>query len=381
MTLGCSGVILEDGSVLCPLGAVLKDWPEPAVEVEGYAATVGGHFSFADVAFVLLHCVKPLAMDREAESEGRLRVQQYGLHLTQPHWGVLTQEAKVVLRPQNGVVLVDVSCYEGGEGGLVSGGGEEPRILAKGLIADGAPTGLSIAISIAAILGTVETIMPSSSPQIRSNNAVHVVQSSTGQWGTGFSVGGGKVVTAGHVVCRSDENAPSTVTVRCGGNSWNSAKVLHCWPGGWLDVCVLQLPQSVESLELSDSAARVGNRVSLISATPNNGLQMTTEGSLMTVVDPAQLVSNVVAWSGSSGGPLIGADGKVVGLLVSTASRGKIRIPRLSLFLPVALWRCFLIDGPVEPIDDATRAIVEPVWRLALPPLPPKFDAFLKSRL
>lgn len=380
VTLGCTGVVVERGLVLCPLGAVLRGWEGVAVEVDGAKAAswelLEGRCTLVECVFVLLRCDVDAGTD--AGTDARLTVRQYALHLTQPHWGLIVQEGNVVCRPESGVALVDVSCYEGGEGGLVSGGGEEPMVLAHGLRADGAPSGLSVALSIARLLGEPQQIRK----DLAGTSPVVVVHGNDGRWGTGFAVGPGVVMTAAHVICPSSESPPQSVTVLTEGRRWQTGKMVHCWPGGWLDLCVVQVDRDapVSILRLRESVPAVRERVQLLSATQWNGAPMKTEGGIIAVVMLAQLVSNAIAFGGCSGGPLLDSDGSVVGLLVSTASRGKTRIPRLSLYLPSTLLLPFLREDPRPPSDEL-RSVVEPVWRLALPPLPPKFGAFQKSML
>jgi hypothetical protein len=362
---------------------VLRGWEGATVEVEGamvdsWEVLEGRSCSLADCMFVLLHC-STVAKREEFAMAASVTVQQFALHLSQPHWGAIVQECKVVCRPEPGVALLDVSCYEGGEGGLVTGGGEEPMVLAQGLRADGAPSGLSVAVSIARLLGAPQQVakdVPGIDP------IVAVVQGNDGRWGTGFAVGQGRVMTAAHVICPVFQSPPHSVTVLTKRNRWHLAKVVQCWPGGWLDLCVLQLeleaPLSV--LRVKDTVPPVGEKVHLVSSTQWNGAPMRTDGCVMSVVPLAQLVSNVVAFGGCSGGPLMDAEGVVVGMLVSTASRGKTRIPRLSMYLPSTLLLPFLRDA-YAPLDEDLRAVVEPVWRLTMPPLPPKFGSFQKSLL
>ena len=208
-----------------------------------------------------------------------------------------------------------------------------------------------------------------------------VVNGRNGTWGTGFGVGKeGTIVTAAHVVCPRGEKAPETVGVRnFNGKQW-LAKVRSCWPGGWLDVCVLEISSAdCCSLPLSTSDAHAGDAVRLLSATQWN-VSMETEGHVMSHTTGVQLVTNAVAWGGCSGGPLLSASsGEVVGFLVSTASISKTRIPRLSLFLPVSIWRRF-VENPNESMDNENlKQQVEKVWMNDMPQLPPKFKEFISK--
>jgi hypothetical protein len=384
VTIGCSGVLVGENLVFAPIGSLLDGWSDAVVSIDGVRASSWALLEntssvFWDFKFCLITC--SCSVDKTALPRSLLTVEQYAMHLTQPHWGLLVQPCRVVCQPASFVSLIDVSCYEGGEGGLVAGI-EERFIVARGLMADGAPTGLSVCVAISHLLNLPHQperpllLAPAASPVV-------VVRGSDGMWGTGFAVGtDGLVVTAAHVLCKRGATPPERVSiVDCAGNGkvgW--AEVMHCWSGGWMDVCVLKVvgakPATV--LLLSNEEVRQGQAVSLLSAT-QWGTPMRTEGFVMSVIPNAQIVSNVIAWGGCSGGALVNSAGHVVGLLRSTAARARTRIPRLSLILPTSLWSRFLTSANVQYRDDELCEQVEQVWNQEAPPLPPKFKEFVSK--
>jgi hypothetical protein len=393
VTVGCTGVALDTGLVLCPLGAVLRGWEGVAVDVEGTAVESwelleGRAPSAVECVFALLRFSSPLsaavgvaAAGGVSDTTDTVTVRQFALHLSQPLWGLVTQQCGVVSRPESDVALLDVSCYEGGEGGLVTGRNFEPMVLANGLRADGAPSGLCVAVSIARLLGG--TPSPSLANGWRNVAApICVISGPSGRWGTGFATSASTVLTAAHVVCARGEISPKTVGVTCGG-SVQVATVAHCWIGGWLDLCVLRLERPAEfSFSLSEIPPTVGEKVALLAATQWGGAQMRSSGSVVAIVPFSQIICSNAAFGGCSGAPLVAeSNGLVIGMLVSTAARGVRRIPKLSLFLPASVLRLFARNDDARNDDEALRATVEPVWRLALPPLPPKFGSFQKSLL
>lgn len=385
VTIGCSGVLVEPGVVLAPIGSVLDGWADTTVLVDGVKATQWSLLDASSDFWEFRFCVISCVVDGAAAAPRPLAlvVEQFAMHLTQPQWGCLVQPCRVVARPTLAVSLIDVSCYEGGEGGLVTGRDQiEPSIVARGLMADGAPTGLSVCVSISHLLSLPSKVARSvaSGPP---SQAV-VVRGLEGRWGTGFAVGSpGTIVTAAHVVCAAGTPAPERVMVISdagrGKGAW--ARVEHAWPGGWLDVCVLKLNDCFDcsQLELCSADVKTGDNVCLVSATQWN-VPMETRGCVMSCAGGVQLVCSVPAWGGCSGGPLLDEkSGHVAGLLVSTASVAKIRRPRMSLFLPVSLWGRFVDGGQEKLEDESLRTRVEKVWKNDAPDLPPKFKEFVSK--
>lgn len=384
VTIGCSGVVVEPGLVLAPLGTVLDGWQDVVVSVNGKKASkwvaLDASVEFWEFRFCLISC-DGLAGEvvRPSVKSPSLVVEQFALHLTQPLWGLLVQPCRIVAAPSPAVSLIDVSCYEGGEGGLVWGGASN-MILARGLSADNAPTGLSVCVSIPFLLRKEPS--PSASPPTKSVPVV-MVRGLEGRWGTGFLVGSeGVVVTAAHVVCGKGERAPTNVDVvmNAGQGSIVRASIEECWPGGWLDVCVMKISRKPETyLLLAEDDPVPGDAVKLLSATQWQ-IPMETEGSVMSCPLGVQLVCNVVAMGGCSGGPLVHVQsGKVAGLLVSTAAVSRIRRPRLALCLPVSIWGRFVLGKGKELVDQELQKKAESVWQNDKPDLPPKFKEFLSK--
>lgn len=388
VTAGCSGVVVEPGLVLAPIGSLLDGWSDVTVSVNGKKAVkwvaLDASSEFWDFRFCLISCnVEEAPPPQPVRSAGSLTVEQFVLHLTHPLWGLLVQPCSVVASPNAAVFLIDVSCYEGGEGGLVRGGAT-PMIVARGLSADNAPTGLSVCVPIPFLLQKHSGVPWSSGPRQNNNIPIVVVRGLEGRWGTGFQVGtDGTVVTAAHVVCNRNEKTPERVVIvrNAGTGSSASALVEHCWPGGWLDLCVLKTGAHAVSLSLADVDPVPGDNVRLLSATQWH-VPMQTDGSVMSSSSLGlQLICNNIAWGGCSGGPLVHKEsGRVGGLLVSTAGAGRIRKPRLSLVLPVSLWRRFVIGGQNERMEDAElQAKVESLWQNEVPDLPPRFKDFVSK--
>jgi hypothetical protein len=154
VTIGCSGVLVGENLVFAPIGSLLDGWSDAVVSIDGVRASSWALLEntssvFWDFKFCLITC--SCSVDKTALPRSLLTVEQYAMHLTQPHWGLLVQPCRVVCQPASFVSLIDVSCYEGGEGGLVAGI-EERFIVARGLMADGAPTGLSVCVAISHLL-------------------------------------------------------------------------------------------------------------------------------------------------------------------------------------------------------------------------------------
>ena len=371
VTLGSTGIVLKTGNVLCVLGAVLESWPDCQIKINGLEAEVericdASSPFLDDIKFAILRPKEPLPLDDCNLKHQAGVCQQYAMHLTHPAWGLLTQPCHIVSRPSSEIALIDVSCYAGGEGGLVVSANEKAMILVSGFAAEGAPTGLSVCADIAWIFGdysSVEKLI--SEPK---DPRVLTVVGAQGQWGTGFRLKDGRVVTAGHVVSGRHDSRPSSVQVQSSGDaSWIRAKVELLWPGDWLDLCFLRLeeeeeeePNETVGFQLSDNEAKHDDgekNVTLLSAT-QWGDQMRTTGCIMNH-GAVQFVSNLVSWGGCSGAPVVAENtDKVVGILLSTASQGRMRIPRLSLILPTNVWAPLLKDASALP----DRLSIENIW-------------------
>lgn len=426
--MGMTGVRVGGGLVLCPAGALLQDWEGATVSVNGRPAVPvrfidpsslfsSSFLSFSllppSLLFALLTEQEPdVVVAHQAENIKDSRVvaphsldssvwtcHQYPLFLTRPHWGLLTQPCRIVGTPEPGVALIDVSCYAGGEGGLVVGpAGASPLMVVSGFAQEGTPTGLSVCVEISRILGggnggiSLPLSVGSKDPMI----AASVLVSGGDKWGTGFCLADGVVVTAAHVVCGKSAVRPEFVRVKRLGRRSVRAKVVLCWPGGWLDFCVLQMAPSELSngpvLQLaSDEPPLAGSQVRLLSAT-QWGCHLDLHGAVMssstTPQNLLQLVCNVPAWGGCSGSPLISLeDDRVLGIALSTASHGRSRIARLSLCLPVRVWRS-LIQMTASCMDDGAlsellppRQLFEAVWGELSPeaPLPSKWKEVMSK--
>lgn len=153
----------------------------------------------------------------------------------------------------------------------------------------------------------------------KARNAVVEITTNSGL-GSGFLVDGdGHIVTNQHVVGNATD-----VTVKFADGSQVSGKVLGTDSGTDLAVVEAQVPDSVQPLDLADSATvqvgdvaiAIGNPFGLdgtltagvISAT---GRAIQTETG-RTVTDAIQTDASIN--SGNSGGPLLNADGQVIGV-------------------------------------------------------------------
>jgi S1-C subfamily serine protease len=140
-----------------------------------------------------------------------------------------------------------------------------------------------------------------------------------GSTGTGFMIEGDRVVTAAHVV----ESSPVTVVTATGSRS---ATILLHDPA--TDLAVLQVDGALDirPLELSEQLPKLAEDVFAATAQPFGGMATVSRGIVSGVVQQAagQVVQTDAAVNpGSSGGPLLRADGVVVGVISSKLDGGE----------------------------------------------------------
>ena len=128
--------------------------------------------------------------------------------------------------------------------------------------------------------------------------------------GTAFAVPGGQLLTAAHVV-----GAATTVQVTVGGKT-ATAQVEATSPT--LDVAVLSTTLHLTPLALRTTAPRLGEQVYAVGAA--FGDLSVTRGIVSGHRDVSgfsHIQTDAAINPGNSGGPLLGDDGKVIGLVVS----------------------------------------------------------------
>jgi hypothetical protein len=182
----------------------------------------------------------------------------------------------------------------------------------------------AVTIGASAITGCSPDDDSKSQAQIVSDSASSVVRveitTRNGDFvGSGFVVAGpiGVVVTAYHVVDGAD-----TIVVRRGGAGSTANIVAELLVfDEILDLALLRVPPIGEGIELSDSPLETGNPV-LAMGYPL-GLEGDVSASqgiisrLINVEDDFYVQHDAEILQGNSGGPLLGADGKVVGVNIA----------------------------------------------------------------
>lgn len=319
----------------------------------------------------------------------------YGLSLGEVFQRIPVTGHVVSLGGGPSVCLVDCLCYPGGEGALITANGKAVGILVSPLFVEEVPATLSIAVTLVSlqqiVLGT-QSAAPT--PAVHrgadgvGKSIVHVTSTTTGVWGSGIIVGHGRVLTAAHVVRGS-------TGVVCNG--------IECVPefmdAPSLDVASLRSTDrelcAIAAPPICKRAPVVGAPTLLISFGCQDlmGSPCVTRGVLLRIF-PWMLISSNAAFSGSSGGALFldSEPPELLGLIVSTPASGKMRIPGLSLSIPISLLTP-LIEAP-ELNDQLLCSLrmrhpeSDALWSLALRPREPpgglQFQAlqdFLKSKL
>ncbi|MCU0700478.1 MAG: trypsin-like peptidase domain-containing protein [Myxococcaceae bacterium] len=177
--------------------------------------------------------------------------------------------------------------------------------------------------------------------------------------GSGFFVATGKVVTNAHVLC--DQGAPEVVLAdgtRTVATSW-----AHDRPN---DLAVLEVPQlTAPPLPLGDAAtAEVGSAVVMIGSP--RGLDFTVNRGTLSYVGRgiggvAYLQVDIAVNPGNSGGPLLDAEGKVIGIVTARIANADgigfaLPINYLPKVIPVseplfetAAWKALRAKAEAEP--------------------------------
>ena len=134
-----------------------------------------------------------------------------------------------------------------------------------------------------------------------------------GSTGTGFVIDGDRVVTAAHVV----ESSPVTVATSDGSRS---ATIRVYEPDVDLAVLEVEGGLDIQPLELSEKLPGPAEDVYAATAQPFGGTATVSRGIVSGIVEqaPGQVVQTDAAVNpGSSGGPLLSADGVVLGVTSS----------------------------------------------------------------
>lgn len=134
-----------------------------------------------------------------------------------------------------------------------------------------------------------------------------------GSTGTGFVIEGDRVVTAAHVV----ESSPVTVVTSDGSRP---ATILVHEPGVDLAVLEVEGGLDIRPLELSEELPEPAEDVFAATAQPFGGTATVSRGIVSGVVEHAEgkvVQTDAAVNPGSSGGPLLGEDGVVVGVTSS----------------------------------------------------------------
>ena len=142
---------------------------------------------------------------------------------------------------------------------------------------------------------------------------------------TGFMVAPGLVLTANHAV-----DAARSITVQLSSGEQLDAKLIKAWDSP--DLALLQVSATqVPYIAFRESSAIAGESVWAFGA-PFDLPVLMTQGviSSSTIDNPADsnlqlLATDALANPGMSGGPLVGADGQLVGLIsqIHTTSEGR----------------------------------------------------------
>ena len=195
--------------------------------------------------------------------------------------------------------------------------------------------------------------------------------------GTGFAIRDNQVVTAAHVVERTDEVRAIV------GTTSTRATVVGLDSGRDVALLVLDSPLD-EVLRLSDADAEVGDQVGVIGFTAGQGVSL--KPGTVNGLDRKAIISGAtryglveldsVAAGGNSGGPLVTPEGSVVGLLDAgpsdDADGQRLAVPASTITELVDAWTatpepvdtgggCGMVLDPYgEPVDPTDDEPTEP---------------------
>jgi S1-C subfamily serine protease len=144
--------------------------------------------------------------------------------------------------------------------------------------------------------------------------------------GSGVHIGNGYVLTAEHVVyahTNAPKDKPRPLTIRNDRGGEAEAEVL--WSSDYYDVALLRTDMPLGTSELSCRPLIVGEPVTVL-GNPKQMSWVQTWGRIgsaeQAVKDfwPRAVVVDVTTTTGSSGGPVLDADGRTVGIVVGGVS-------------------------------------------------------------
>ena len=157
------------------------------------------------------------------------------------------------------------------------------------------------------------------------------VASATSGHGSGFGVGTGLILTANHVV----KDARHVVVRLPGSGGFFSARVVYSDPV--LDIATLAVEADIAALALADKPARVRESVFAVGypLDPRRTQPQSARGIVAGFLEDGTVQLDMALNPGNSGGPLIGANERVIGMVVARGDP-KAGVQGIGFAVPVA---------------------------------------------
>lgn len=164
----------------------------------------------------------------------------------------------------------------------------------------------------------------------RGGRSIQIAGANAGH-GTGFAVGPGLILTANHVV----GDARHVVVRLPGSGGFFSARVVYSDPV--LDIAALVVESDIAALALADKAPRVRESVFAVGypLDPRRTHPQSARGIIAGFVEDGTVQLDMALNPGNSGGPLIGPNERVIGMVVARGDP-KAGVQGIGFAVPVA---------------------------------------------
>lgn len=203
---------------------------------------------------------------------------------------------------------------------------------------------------VAALLGVVLAVSPSPDVAFRAMDSCFVVRTGDAL-GTGFVVEGGLIVTASHVVGDADR-----VLLESGGEPSETFRGSVVYTNTLDDVAVIRsdAPVTGQPLELETVLPMAGDEVFVVGSPIG---QLIASRGIVIGVTPDGIASTTPVDPGSSGGPLIDAEGRVIGVVIAQTELSDDAIAAPAVLISKALEATdAATQGTVKMVDDVSSA-------------------------